>query len=258
MGTESARFNVVQLLRGVYLLLPFAGVILIWWILTAFHLVAPVFLPSPGATFTTLFGFLSFSFLRENLAPSIFRIAVAFLLSSGIALPLGILSGTIPAVRSVVIPLCSFMRYLPVAAMLPLCILWFGINDAQKIAVITIGCCFQLVMLVAADTASIPVELVETSRTFGLSEAAVLWRIVLPWAMPAIWDDLRVCAGWAWSYLVLAELVAGSRGIGYFIIQAQRYLQIESVFAGVLLIGLLGLATDQSFRILGRRLFPWV
>jgi NitT/TauT family transport system permease protein len=135
--------------------------------------------------------------------------------------------------------------------------LWFGIGDAQKIAVITIGVVFQLILVISADSVAVPQELIEAGRTFGLSRSQVLWRIVVPWSMPAIWDDLRIAAGWAWSYLVLAELVAGNRGIGYFIIQSQRYLETDRVFAGILFVGILGVLTDLLFRVSGARLFRW-
>jgi len=160
-------------------------------------------------------------------------------------------------VARLVEPLCGFTRYLPVAALVPLCILWFGIDDSQKVAVIVIGVVFQLVLLFAADTSAVPSELVEAGRTFGLTRMGIVWRIVLPWSMPAIWDDMRISAGWAWSYLVLAELVAGNRGVGYFVIQSQRFLETERVFAGILFIGLLGVATDLAFRLTGKRMFRW-
>ena len=200
---------------------------------------------------------LNGNFVSQNLLPSMFRVAAAFLISTAIALPVAILSAQQPFVARMVHPLFGFTRYLPVAALVPLCILWFGIDDAQKIAVITLGSVFQLAILFVNDTASVPRELVEAGRTFGLSSFAIVRRIVLPWAMPAIWDDLRVAAGWAWSYLVLAELVAGNRGIGYFIIQSQRYLDTDRVFAGILLVGILGALTDQAFRFAGSRFFQW-
>jgi NitT/TauT family transport system permease protein len=153
----------------------------------------------------------------------------------------------------VILPLSNFTRYLPVPALVPLCILWFGIDDKQKIAVITLGSVFQLLVLIAGDTASIPQDLIEAARTFGLSEPAVLW-----WTLPAIWNDLRVCAGWAWSFLVLAELVAGNLGLGYFVIQSQVYLYTDRVFAGIMLIGPVGLMTDRIFKLAGPRLFPWI
>lgn len=238
--------------------LPFVVVIVLWFGVTAGGAVNPIFLPSPVRTLASLGSLLTAGFLRENLLPSVIRVAGAFALSAAIAVPLGVLSGHVPAVARAVLPLCSFTRYLPVAALVPLCILWLGIDDAQKIAVITLGSVFQLLILIAGDTASVPQELVEAARTFGLSKGAVVWKVVLPWAMPALWNDLRVCAGWAWSYLVLAELVAGNRGVGYFIIQSQRYLETDRVFAGILLIGLLGLATDQIFRLSALRLFRWM
>jgi NitT/TauT family transport system permease protein len=113
------------------------------------------------------------------------------------------------------------------------------------------------VLLFAFDAASVPKELIEGGRTFGLTRFQIVRRIVLPWALPSMWDDMRVSAGWAWSYLVLAELVAGNRGVGYFVVQSQRYLQTENVFAGILFIGILGLATDLLFRFTASRLFRW-
>lgn len=199
----------------------------------------------------------SLQFIEEHLAPSVIRILFAFLLSVVIAFPLGLLSSQNPFVRKMILPICSFARYLPVAAFVPLCILWFGIDDAQKVAVIMLGVTFPLVLLIAANTASTPIELIETGRTFGLTKAQIVRRIVLPWAMPAIWEDLRISAGWAWSYLILAELVAGNSGVGYFIIQSQRYLETANVFAGIIFIGLLGLLTDFAFRVAGARLFRW-
>ncbi|MCX7004772.1 MAG: ABC transporter permease [bacterium] len=225
--------------------------------MTNFQIVDSVFLPSPQRTARSFFGLLSIEFLRENLAPSVWRVAAAFALSVLVAFPLGVASGQMPIVARLVHPICSFTRYLPVAAFVPLCILWFGIGDEQKIAVIILGVVFQLVLLFAVNTASVPQELVETGRTFGLTRFAIIRRIVLPCSLPAMWDSLRITAGWAWSYLVLAELVAGNRGVGYFIVQSQRYLETDRVFAGILFIGILGAITDFAFRWSGRRLFKW-
>ena len=236
---------------------PFAVVLLAWYLLTRMNAVDSVFLPSPGRTLRSFGALISVGFFSDHLWPSLQRVGGAFLLSVAVALPLGVLSGQIPWLARIVHPLCGFTRYLPVAALVPLCILWFGIDDGQKIAVITIGVVFQLTLLMAADAAAVPKELVEAGRTFGLSRMQVVRRIVLPWSMPAIWDHLRISAGWAWSYLVLAELVAGNRGVGYFVIQSQRYLETDRVFAGILFIGILGLLTDVLFRVAGSRLFRW-
>ena len=196
-------------------------------------------------------------FFREHVLPSIFRVGTAFVISAALAFPLGVISGRSPAFARLVHPLCAFMRYIPVASLVPLCILWFGIDDTQKISVIMLGIVFQLILLFSSSTATVPIELVEAGRTFGLTHAQVLRRIVIPAAMPSIWDDLRISAGWAWSYLVLAELVAGNRGVGYFVVQSQRYLETQNVFAGILFIGALGGLTDAIFRVSGRRMFRW-
>lgn len=239
-------------------LAPLGALVLGWFALTGIGMVDPVFLPTPVRTFRSFFELLSTRFLFEHFVPSILRVGGAFLISVLIAFPVGVISGQVPWVARMVHPLCGFTRYLPVAALVPLCILWFGIDDLQKIAVITIGLVFQLILLFADDSSSVPLELIEAGRTFGLSKLQIWWRIVLPWAMPSIWSDLRVSAGWAWSYLVLAELVAGNRGIGYFIVQSQRYLETDRVFAGILFIGVLGMLTDQLFRFAGAKMFRWM
>lgn len=236
---------------------PFIFLLGAWFALTASGVVDRVFLPSPGEVIAAALGLLNASFLINHLGPSLVRVTLAFFICAAIALPLGVLSSQVRSVERIIHPVAAFSRYLPIAAFVPLCILWFGIDDAQKIAVIVLGVVFQLILLVAADTSSVPKEMVETGRTLGLSRFEVARRIIIPWSSPAIWDDLRIAAGWAWSYLVLAELVAGNKGIGYFIIQSQRYLDTDKVFAGILLIGVLGLITDLAFWVVGKRMFRW-
>ncbi len=252
----SGKFSVFQ--SRLLELSPFLALLLVWYLLTRTEIISPIFLPPPDKVFSNLLQlFLSVNFLVNNLFPSVFRVTSAFLMSVFIALPLGIVSSQIAFISRLLEPIFGFTRYLPVAALVPLCILWFGIGDEQKIAVITLGVVFQLVLLFAFDTASVPHEFIESGRTFGLTRWQIVLRVVLPWSMPAIWDDMRISAGWAWSYLVLAELVAGNKGLGYFIIQSQRYLQTEKVFAGILFVGILGALTDMMFRIVASKLFQW-
>lgn len=236
---------------------PFGGLLVLWALVTYGGLVDPTFLPTPGSVLASFLHLASGNFIVTHLLPSAFRVTVAFVLSVAIAFPLGTISGQIPRVEKLIHPVFGFTRYLPVAALVPLCILWFGVGDLQKIAVITIGVVFQLVLLLAYDSSSVPKELIEAGRTFGLTRYRIIRRIVVPYAMPAMWDHLRISAGWAWSYLVLAELVAGNKGVGYFVVQSQRYVQTDKVFAGILFIGLLGVLTDLAFRLSARRLFRW-
>ncbi len=252
-------FKFTRFLKNYLLeLSTFVALLIVWYLLTKTEAIDSIFLPPPAKVFSNFLQlFFSSTFLLENLLPSLFRVTTAFLLSVLIALPLGILSSQIAFISRLLEPIFGFTRYLPVAALVPLCILWFGIGDEQKIAVIIFGVVFQLVLLFAFDTASVPLELTESGRTFGLTRWQIVRRIVLPWSMPAIWDDMRISAGWAWSYLVLAELVAGDKGLGYFIIQSQRYLQTDRVFAGILFVGILGALTDFFFRLMASKLFQW-
>ncbi len=236
---------------------PFVAIISVWYILTATGFIDPVFLPSPTRVFLCLIELGSSRFLLTHLLPSVIRVSIAFMISVAIAFPLGILSGQISTIKRLIHPLFGFTRYLPVASIVPLCILWFGVGDVQKIAVITIGVVFQLVLLLAYDSGAVPKELIESGWTFGLKRRQILRRIVIPYAMPAIWDHLRISAGWAWSYLVLAELVAGNKGVGYFVVQSQRYLETDKVFAGIVFIGILGVITDWLFRWSAKRLYRW-
>lgn len=243
--------------RVVEAVLPFAVLLIAWALVTSTGLVDPVFLPAPGSVLASFVELASGEFIYTHLVPSALRVSAAFLISVAIAFPLGAIGGQVPSIEKVLHPLFGFTRYLPVASLVPLCILWFGVGDAQKIAVIAIGVVFQLALLLAYDSSSVPKELIEAGRTFGLTRRQIIRRIVVPFAMPAMWDHLRISAGWAWSYLVLAELVAGNKGIGYFIVQSQRYLQTDRVFAGILFIGMLGVMTDLAFQLGARRLFRW-
>jgi NitT/TauT family transport system permease protein len=236
---------------------PSCVVLLVWACVSYAGSVDAAFLPTPGSVLIAFLGLASSDFVVTHLGPSAFRVTAAFGVSVAIAFPLGTLCGQSPSIERAIHPLFGFTRYLPVASLVPLCILWFGVGDLQKIAVITIGVMFQLVLLLSHDSASVPKELIEAGRTFGLNRRQILRRIVVPSAMPAMWDHLRISAGWAWSYLVLAELVAGNRGVGYFVVQSQRYLQTDRVFAGVLFIGILGLATDWMFQLAARKMFRW-
>lgn len=234
-----------------------AASLVVWFVLPRAGVIDPVFLPGPGRTLHGFVNLLSFSSIQQDILPSLYRITAAFILSVAIAFPLGVAGSQAPALMEVIRSVCGFMRYLPVAAFVPIFILWFGIEDLQKIMVIAFGVVFQLTLLIAVDSASVPQELLEAGRTFGLSRWQLVRRVVLPWSLPAIWADLRIAAGWAWSYLVLAELVAGDRGIGYYIVESQRYLQTDRVIAAILLIGILGLITDGFFRLAALRFFRW-
>ena len=155
-------------------------------------------------------------------------------------------------------PLIDFIRYLPVPALVPLTLIWLGIGEGSKIALLWIGTFFQLVLLVADDARRVPKEFIETGRTLGASDRALMKDVLLRAMLPNMVDSLRITLGWCWTYLIVAEIVASNSGIGYELWTARRYGKTPEVFAGILTIGVIGLVSDQAIRFLHRRWFRYL
>jgi NitT/TauT family transport system permease protein len=246
--------------RRLYALIAIASFILwlgVWWAVTALELVDPLFLPGPGAVLRRFVTWLRDGDLLADAGISLFRVTAGFLLSAVIALPLGLVIGAYRPVRAFFEPLLEFARYLPAVAFVPMVLLWTGIGEASKITVIWIGTFFQMVIMLSEDVARVPMPQVEAARTLGATGREVITLVLMRSAMPAMFDTLRITLGWAWTYLVVAELVAANSGLGYAILKAQRFLQTDRIFVGIIVIGLIGLGTDQLLRWIHRRLFPW-
>jgi NitT/TauT family transport system permease protein len=249
-----------HLSRGQYwlfafvgLLLPFAG----WAMLSASGWVDPVFMPGPLKVFTRLVNWLVEDELFQDAGISIYRVVAGFALSAVLALPIGLLIGAFRPVEALLEPLTDFIRYMPAVAFIPLVMLWLGIGESAKISIIFIGTFFQMVLMVAENVRLVPMAQIEAALTMGASRYEMIRLVLLQSAKPAILDTLRITMGWAWTYLVVAELVAANSGLGYAILKAQRYLKTDTIFGGIILVGLIGLLMDQGFRWLHRRMFPW-
>jgi NitT/TauT family transport system permease protein len=147
---------------------------------------------------------------------------------------------------------------MPAVAFIPLVMLWLGIGESAKVAIIWIGTFFQMVLMVAENVRLVPRAQIEAAQTMGATRGEVIRLVLLQSAKPAILDTLRITMGWAWTYLVVAELVAANSGLGYSILKAQRFLKTDVIFGGIILIGLIGLVMDQGFRWLHRRAFPYL
>jgi NitT/TauT family transport system permease protein len=236
----------------------FAGLAFAWTVVTALGWVGPLFLPSPVRVILRFNELAASGKLADDTLVSVYRITVGFLISTLFALPIGVLIGCYRTWEGGIEPLVDFIRYMPVVAFVPLTILWTGTGDAQKFLIIWIGTFFQQVLLVMDNVKAVPRDFVNLGRTLEMSEAKILLRIVLPSALPAIWDSMRISLGWAWTWLVVAELVAATSGIGYRITTAQRFFQTDTIFAYLLLLGVLGLATDQAMKLAHRRLFRYL
>ncbi len=233
------------------------SLILFWCLLSYGGLVRPDFLPAPHLVLWSAYELIMDGSLAEHTLSSLAVIYTGFLLATLPAIPLGILMGSFRIVAASIEPLINFVRYLPVTSMIPLLILWIGIGFEEKITVIFIGTFFQQIILVADVSGQVSRDLVNVSYTLGATRRQVVSQVLVPATLPGVMDVLRVTMGWAWTYLVVAELVASDSGLGYMILQAMRGLHPEVIFVGIFVIGLLGLITDQLFNFLRGWLLPW-
>jgi NitT/TauT family transport system permease protein len=230
----------------------------LWWIVSSGAAVNKVFLPGPVDVFNRLVTWYMEDELMSDMGISIYRVTIGFLFSATLALPLALMIGTFRPVQAVLEPLTDFIRYMPAVAFIPLVMLWVGIEESSKIAIIFIGTFFQMVLMMAEDVRRVPLAQIEAAQTMGAQKGETINLVIFQAAKPALLDTLRVTMGWAWTYLVVAELVAANSGLGYSILKAQRFLQTDKIFVGIILIGLIGLVMDQLFRLAHRRAFPWL
>lgn len=233
----------------------------IWSGLAYSGLISNVFLPTPVQVVKTAYqmvGDPAGDSLLQHAFISTARVAVGFCLSAVIAVPLGMFMGRIPSVRAFFEPLMGAVRYMPASAFIPLFILWIGLGEAEKVMVIFWGTFFQQTLMVMDVAKNVSEELVEVSYTLGVKELNIFKKVILPASLPGIIDTLRISFGWAWTYLIVAELVGANSGLGYVIIQAGRFLKTDVIFVGILVIGILGMLTDLLFKILYRVMFPWL
>ena len=236
----------------------FAGLAFAWFAFTVGGFIRPLFLPSPAQVFARLSELWISGQLFADIGISVYRITLGFFISTIVALPIGILIGSYPRWEAAVEPFVDFIRYMPVVAFVPLTILWAGTGDVQKLLIIFIGTFFQQVLLIMDNVKSVPRDFLNLGRTLQMAEWRILQRIVLPSSMPAIWDSMRISLGWAWTWLVVAELVAATSGLGYRITTAQRFFQTDLIFGYLLILGILGLTTDQAMKYAGRKLFRYL
>ena len=236
----------------------FVFVLASWFVVSELGVVRPQFLPSPQAVVAALIGLLQNAGYLRDIGISIARVWVAFIASAVVAIPLGMLMSSYRGVGAFTEPLVDFVRYLPVPALVPLTLIWLGIGEGSKIALLWIGTFFQLVLLVADDARRVPKEFIETGLTLGAGDRALMKDVLFPAMLPNMVDSLRVTLGWCWTYLLVAEIVASSSGIGYELWTARRYGKTPEVFAGILTIGVIGLVSDQLIRFAHRRWFRYL
>lgn len=224
----------------------------------------PIYLPAPHEVAKAFYTAFSkqpeqkdLPWLHQSLWHSITIIFWGFLISSLIGIPLGILAGTYSSMARLSEPFIEFFRYLPAPAFGALAVAVLGIYDSPKIAIIVIGTLFQQVLIVANTTRKLDPTIIEAALTLGTSRLRLLTKVVVPGIMPDLFRDQRILLGWAWTYLIVAELIGTSSGITWFITQQARYQHFDAVYAAIMMIGIIGFGTDILLGRLGRRLFPW-
>jgi len=228
------------------------------------NLVNPIYLPAPHqvatalvTAFTTPPAQADAPWFHQSLWHSIKIVFSAFFIASLIGIPLGILCGFSNKISQLTEPFVEFFRYLPAPAFGALAVAILGINDAPKIAIIVIGTLFQQILIIANTTRMVDRGLIEAGYTLGTNKAKSLFHVVIPAALPDIYRDLRVLLGWAWTYLIVSELIGTTTGITWFITQQARYQNFDNVYAAILIIGVIGLVCDVILMKLGQHLFKW-
>jgi len=224
----------------------------------------PLFLQPPHevarafyTSLTTAPAFKDIPWLHHSLWHSCQIIFWGFLLSAIFGVPLGILCGAFDLFSKLTEPFIDFIRYMPAPAFGALCVAMMGLHDGPKIAIIWIGTFFQMVLVVANTTRQFDPALLEAAQTLGATRRSLLWKSDLPGILPNLYNDMRILIGWAWTYLIVAELIGAKSGISEFIYQNSIHFHYENVYAGIIMIGLIGLAFDQLLAFLARFLFPW-
>jgi NitT/TauT family transport system permease protein len=243
--------------RAAYGLAFFVLFVTLWASATFGGYISKTFLASPltmlkeGWDLLTKFGFLF------DIGMTIWRVLGGFALAAIVAVPLGVVMGAYKSIEAFLEPFVSFARYLPASAFIPLLILWAGIGELQKLLVIFIGSVFQIILMVTVTVGNTRRDLVEAAYTLGASDRGIIGRVLLPSAAPEIAEILRLVLGWAWTYVIVAELIGSSSGIGHMITDSQALLNTGQIIFGIIVIGLIGLVSDFLFKAFNAWLFPW-
>ncbi len=230
---------------------------MIWCIITYGGLVTEIFVPSPTSVLRRIAESISDGSLWANCWISTKRVMVGWALAAVIALPCGMVMARSRTFNAIIRPVMEFARYLPVVALVPLTILYIGIDESQKYLIIFLGTFFQLVLMIQDTVSGIDKNQINAALTLGAGRLQLYKDVIFKASLPGVMDDFRMTIGWAWTYLVVAEMVAASSGLGYIILKSQRFMGTDVIFMGLIFIGLIGLVTDLLMRLLTRLVVPW-
>lgn len=242
-------------------LLTLSTILLIWWAITGFDLIGPLFLPSPQQVLTRFWlvvtdGYMDAT-LWQHLAASLSRIGLALVAALLVALPLGMLIGHYSSVKAVFDPLIEFYRPIPPLAYLPLIVIWFGIGEFSKMLLIYLAIFAPLTIATAEGVRRIEPNRLRAAQSLGANQWQLFRYVILPGALPDILTGLRIGLGVGWSTLVASELVAATEGLGFMVQSAAQFLATDVVLLGILVIAIVASLIEFFLRKLQRKLTPW-
>jgi ABC-type nitrate/sulfonate/bicarbonate transport system permease component len=243
--------------RSFYRFLSPVVLLVAWEFVTRAGVIDPLFLPPPSRAIAELFTLMSSGELLKALAISLYRVFFGFALAAIFGVALGTLMGRNRMLEDVLDPVVELLRPISPLALFPLAILWFGIGDASKVFVIALAASFPVILNTYAGVRSVDLNLLRASRSLGANRSELFTGVVLPGSLPHIFTGLRLAWGISWIVIVAAEMVGASAGIGYMVLEAQQTFRTERLFAGIIIIGAIGLLTDVGFRSLQRLFLPW-
>ena len=230
----------------------------IWYVAASSNLAPERLFPSPANVIEALIRLLTEDNFIIDIWASIQRIFISFSIATFIALPLGLAMGAFNSIHAFFNPLTSAFRYLPAPSFIPLLLMWLGTGNEQKIALLVIGVVWFLITLIADNTTKVRADFIDTARTLGADRRTILWRVIFRSALPDYVTTCRQMLAVSWTYLVIAEIVASTDGIGAMMMRAKRFVHVDEIMAGILVIGILGLVFDGIFRLGHRLSFPYL
>lgn len=228
-----------------------------WSVISYAGWVTPMFLPTPTSVIQAGITMFAEDDLWTDVWISCARVGGGFLVAAIVGVPMGIAMGTFYSMESLFAPIVGTIRYMPVVAFVPLIIIWVGLGEEAKVLIIFLGVVLYNAMMVADAVKFIPNEMINVAYTLGANRLDVLFKVIVPATFPSVLDTIRVNISGAWNYLVIAELVAANSGLGYKIVQSQRFLQTEKVLFCIAIIGLIGLMIDYGLKWISALLTPW-
>jgi len=251
IGEPPERSASIALPLGITSLLLFA-----WAFVARFGHIPAMFLPSPAGVWNAFTALVADGYAAD-IRTSCLRVAIGFAFAALVSIPIGVLMGSFGSFEAMLAPVVGTLRYLPITALVPLLILWLGIDEAPKLAIIILSAFFYNTIMIVDAVHAVPRDFINVSYTLGAKRPHVLWRVILPAALPQIFDALRVNVAVAWNFLFIAELVAADSGMGYRLTLAQRTNSSDQMFVALIIVAIIGFALDRGFRLARRLAVPW-